>query len=335
MNPSPLVWLRLIMVRAGVTGCAALALLGAAAGAWAQDFPARPIRLLVPTPSGSSVDIAARLIAERLRERVGQPVLVENRAGAGGTIAAAEVARAAPDGHTLFVGFNGPLATAPFLFARLSYKPLESFAPVIATVSQPHVLVVSAAHPARTLGEFIAAAQAAPGRFNYASVGNASASHLTMELLKERAGLFIVHIPYNGGPGATQSVVAGDTQALFTALVNVKPLVSAGRLKVLGIAEARRSPAAPEVPTFAEQGLANLEAPLFNAIVAPAGTVPTIIARLNREIGTILATEEVRVRLAQGGMDVIGGSPEQLAALMRSEALKWQPVIERLGLRPD
>ncbi|NBS67142.1 MAG: tripartite tricarboxylate transporter substrate binding protein, partial [Betaproteobacteria bacterium] len=151
----------------------------------------------------------------------------------------------------------------------------------------------------------------------------------------ERAGIFIVHIPYNGGPGATQSVVAGDTQALFTALVNVKGLLNAGRLKVLGIAEAKRSPAAPEVATFAEQGLANLEAPLFNAIVAPAGTPQAVIAKLNREISAILAIDEVRARLAQGGMDVIGGSPEQLAALMRSEAQRWQPVIERLGLRPD
>jgi tripartite-type tricarboxylate transporter receptor subunit TctC len=282
------------------------------------------------------VDVAARLVAEGLRARLdGATVLVENKPGAGGTIAAADVARSAPDGYSLFVGFNGPLATAEHVFAKLGYKPLESFAPVIATVSQPHVLVVNANDPARTLGEFVTRVKATPGKANYASVGNASASHLTMELFKSAAGLFIVHIPYNGGPAATRGLISGDVDALFTAYVNVQGPVQAGRLRVLALAEAKRSPRLPEVPTFAEQGLAQVDAALWNAIVAPAGTPPEIVTRLNREIDAVLAEPAVREKLAGGGMDVIGGPPARLAQMMQNESRKWLPVIRRLGIKPD
>ena len=310
-------------------------LLGSPA-ALAQSWPSRPIRLVVPTPPGSSVDVAARLIAEGLRTKLdGATVLVENKPGAGGTIAAADVARSAPDGHSLFVGFNGPLATAEHVFAKLPYKPLVSFSPVIATVSQPHVLVVNANDPARTLGEFVARVKAAPGKANYASVGNASASHLTMELFKSAAGLFIVHIPYNGGPAATQGLLSGDVDALFTAFVNVQGPVQAGRLRVLALAEGRRSPRLPDLPTFAEQGLPQVDAPLWNAIVAPAGTPAGIIERLNRAIDSVLTEPAVRQKLAGGGMDVIGGAPARLAQMMQDESRKWLPVIRRLGIKPD
>lgn len=320
---------------AGLAAGAASATLPAAAFAQsAQPYPSRPVRLVVPTPPGSSVDIAARLIAERLRERLGGTVLVENKPGAGGTIAAADVARSAPDGYSLFVGFNGPLATAPHVFPKLPYKPLESFAPVIATVSQPHVLVVNANDPARTLAEFVARVKAAPGKANYASVGNASGSHLAMELFKSTAGLYIVHIPYNGGPAATRALIAGDVDALFTAYVNVQGPLNAGRLRVLALAEKRRSPGLPNVPTFAEQGLPAVDAPLWNAIVAPAGTPPAIVARLNDAINAVLAEPDVRQKLANGGMDVIGGAPEVLDRMMRDEAAKWLPVIQRIGIRP-
>ena len=306
-----------------------------AAFAYAQGYPSKAVRLVVPTPAGSSVDIAARLIADGLRERLGQPVIIENKLGAGGTIAATEVARAAPDGHSLFVGFNGPLATAHFLFRNLPYKPLESFAPVIATVSQPHVLAVNAAHPARTLAAFVADVTARPGKYNYASVGNASASHLTMALFMAQAGLVMTHVPYNGGPGATQALIAGDALALFAAYANVKELAAGGKLAVLGLAQATRSPGVPHLPTFAEQGVRGVDAPLFNAIVAPAGTPKEIVSRLNREISTVIEKTSVRIRLADAGMDVIGGSPEQLAVLMRAEAQRWEPIIRQLGVRLD
>lgn len=301
----------------------------------APAYPSKAIRLVVPTPAGSSVDIAARLIAEGLRERFSQSVVVENKPGAGGTIAAAEVARAAPDGHTLFVGFNGPLATAPFLFKSLPYKPLADFAPIIATVTQPHVLVLSAAHPARNLAEFVIDVKTKPGQYNYASVGNASASHLAMELFKAQTGLAMTHVPYSGGPAATQALLAGDARALFAAYANVKELAGAGRLKVLGLVEARRARALPDVPTFAEQGVRGVEAPLFNAIVAPADTPRAVVQKLNLEIGGALVGAGVRGRLFAAGMEVIGGSPAQLTALMRAEAQRWEPVIRQLRLRLD
>jgi len=316
-------------------GAAATLLPMIAHRAHAQTFPTKPVRLVVPTPAGSSVDIAARVIAEGLRERMAQLVLVENKPGAGGTIAAAEVARAAPDGHHLFAGFNGPLATAPFLFRALPYKPLSDFAPVVATVSQPHVLAVSAVHPARTLAEFVADVKGKPGLYNYASVGNASASHLAMELFKSQAGLGLTHVPYSGGPAATQALLAGDAQALFAAYANVKELAAAGRLKVLGLVEAARSRGLPDVPTFAEQGVRGVQAPLFNGIVAPAGTPPAVVAKLNRDIREVLAEARVRGRLFAAGMEVIGGTPEELSALMRAEAARWEPVIKRLVLRVD
>ncbi|MCM5570204.1 tripartite tricarboxylate transporter substrate binding protein [Burkholderiaceae bacterium FT117] len=321
---------------AGLAASAALPASLVSAPALAQAWPSKPIRMVVPTPPGSSVDVAARLVAERLREKLGgATVLVENKPGAGGTIAAADVARSAPDGHSLFVGFNGPLATAEHVFPKLPYKPLEAFAPVIATVSQPHVLVVNANDPAKTLGEFVARVKAAPGKANYASVGNASASHLTMELFKSAAGLYIVHIPYNGGPAATQGLIAGDVDALFTAYVNVQGPVAAGRLRVLALAEKQRSPRIPQVPTFAELGLPQVDAPLWNAIVAPAGTPADIVGRLNQAIDTVLAEPAIRDKLAGGGMEVIGGKPEVLARMMRDESAKWLPVTRRLGIKPD
>lgn len=312
-----------------------LVFIGAVTAPHAQTFPSKNLRLVVPTPAGSSVDIAARLIGDGLRERLGQAVVIENKPGAGGTIAAAEVARATADGYSLFVGFNGPLATAHYLFKNLPYKPLESFAPITATVSQPHVLTIHAAHPARNLSEFVADVKAKPGKYNYASVGNASASHLAMELFKSQAGLNITHVPYNGGPPATQALIAGDALALFAAYINVKELAAGGKLRVLGLAEAKRSPGVPDLPTFAEQGVSGVDAPLFNAIVAPAGTPKDVVSKLNSEIRTVLAKPEVRARLVGAGMDVIGGPPEQLAALMRAEALRWEPIIGRLGLRVD
>lgn len=303
-------------------------------GASTAMFPTKPIRLLVPTPPGSSVDIAARILAEVLRDRLGQPVLIENRPGAGGTIAASEVARAAADGHVLFVGFNGPLATAPLLFSRLSYDPLKSFEPIIATVAQPHVLAVKNDAPG-TVREWLSQVRARPGRLNYASVGNASASHLSMELLKAEAGLFIVHIPYGGGPAATQALISGDVDALFTALSNVQAQAKAGRLKLLASADEQRSTALPDLPTLAENGLPRVIAPLWNGIVAPAGTPRDVVLKLNAEINHALALPDVRARLQSSGMEPLGGPPDRLARMMREETSKWGPIVQRTGARLD
>jgi tripartite-type tricarboxylate transporter receptor subunit TctC len=310
--------------------CAALLSFPAAAQSW----PSTTLRLVVPTPPGSSVDLVARVIGEKLKDRYGQTVIVENRPGAGGTIGAGLVAKAT-DGHTFFAGFNGPLTVAPALYPKLPYDPARDLAPVILTVTQPNVLAVRADLKVDSLKDFIALAKARPGKLNYASVGNGSLSHLSMELLKTGAGLFIVHIPFNGGPPAVQAMASGDVDALFTALSNLQPLARAGKVRLIALSNAKRSAAAPEIPTVAEQGFAGFDATTWNGILAPAATPPAVIAELNRAINQILALPEVQSRLLASGAEPAGGTPEQFGALMMAESERWAGVIRRSGIKPD
>ena len=292
------------------------------------------IRWLVPTPPGSSVDIAARRIAERLRQIDGRAHIVENRPGAGGTIAASEVARSPADGHHYFVGFNGPLATAHLLYPKLSYHPLRDLKPVIATVSQPHVLVVPSqgAAAAKNLAEFVSLMKASPGRFQYASVGNASASHLTMELFKAEAGFFMVHIPYQGGPSAVLATMQDQVQALFTAFVNVQAPIQQGRLRVLAQAQAQASPALSNTPRFADLGYPRVNALLFNAVAAPAGTADALIDQMNQQINAVLAEASIKDALAKSGMDPIGGTSQAMAQLLAQEEARWAPIVKSLRI---
>lgn len=310
--------------------CASLLSFSAAAQTW----PSRTLRLVVPTPPGSSVDLVARVIGEKLKDRYGQTVIVENRPGAGGTIGAGLVAKAT-DGHTFFAGFNGPLTVAPALYPKLSYDPARDLAPVILTVTQPNVLAVRADLKVDSLKDFIALAKARPGKLNYASVGNGSLSHLSMELLKTGAGMYIVHIPFNGGPPAVQAMASGDVDALFTALSNLQPLARAGKVRLIALSNAKRSAAAPEIPTVAEQGFAGFDATTWNGILAPAATPPAVIAELNRAINQILALPEVQSRLLASGAEPAGGTPEQFGALMKAESGRWAGVIRQSGIKPD
>ncbi len=310
--------------------CALLLSFPAAAETW----PSRTLRLVVPTPPGSSVDLVARVIGEKLKDRYGQTVIVENRPGAGGTIGAGLVAKAT-DGHTFFAGFNGPLTVAPALYPKLSYDPARDLAPVILTVTQPNVLAVRADLKVDSLKDFIALAKARPGKLNYASVGNGSLSHLSMELLKMGAGMYIVHIPFNGGPPAVQAMASGDVDALFTALSNLQPLARAGKVRLIALSNAKRSAAAPEIPTVAEQGFAGFDATTWNGILAPAATPPAVIAELNRAINQILALPEVQSRLLASGAEPAGGTPEQFGALMKAESGRWAGVVRRSGIKPD
>lgn len=300
-----------------------------------SGWPTRPLRWLVPTPPGSSVDVLARVTAERLKERLAQPVIVENKPGAGGTLAGDLVAKAAADGYTFFFGFNGPLALAPELFRKLPYDPQRDFSPVILCGSQPNVLVVPAGLGVQNLDGFLAMARSKPGALNYASVGNGSASHLTMELLKTDAKVFITHIPYNGGPAATQAVVAGDVQALWTAPSNVLAMIRSGRLKALAVTSGERTAALPDVPTMTSLGWPQLETLAWNGLVAPAGTPKDIIDRLNQAMNQVYAMADVRQRLAGAGIDAGGGTPEALGKLMHDERRKWAPVIRRTGAAVD
>lgn len=303
-----------------------------------RSWPQRPVRIVVGAPAGSSVDIVARVIAEGLWELWGQPVVVDNKPAAGGTSGATEVAKAPPDGHTLFLGFNGPLATAPSLYSKLGYDPAKDFAPIVLTGSQPNLLAVNASLPVNTLNELIAFARAHPGKLNYASVGNGSSSHLCMELLKQRAMLDIVHVPFNGGPPATQAVAAGDVQALFAAPSNLLGLVKAGRLKAIAITGLKRFAPVPDVPTIAESGVpgfANFEALAWNGLVAPAATPKDVIVRINKDVNGVLANPACRAKLFDAGIEAGGGSPAAFAELIASETKKWGEVARATGARVD
>jgi tripartite-type tricarboxylate transporter receptor subunit TctC len=314
-----------------LAGCAFAVL---AAGAQAETWPTQTIRLVVPTPAGSSVDIVARIIGDKLSGLLGHSVIVDNRAGAGGTIGADAVAKA-HDGHTFFVGYNGPLTVAPALFPRLPYDPQRDFKPIILAVTQPNVLAVRADLHVNSVQELIALARRQPGKIDYASVGNGSLSHLAMEMLKMRSGAYLLHIPFNGGPPAAQALARGDVQVLFAALSNLQPLAKSGRVKLLAVSNAKRSVAAPELPTIAEQGFAGFDATTWNGFLAPADTPPEVVLRLNKAIGQILAMPDVQSRLLIVGAEAEGGTPEQFAALLRSETAAWPAVIKRSGAKAD
>lgn len=320
--------------------CCALACLlhTASHAATPAPWPQKPIRMVVAGPVGSSVDIAARIIAEALKPVLGQPVIIDNKPAAGGTIGAAEVARAAPDGYTLYLGFNGPLANAPALYTRLAYHPQRDFTPIILTTEQPNLLAVNAEVPAKNLAELIALAKARPGKLNYASVGNGSVSHLGMELLKREAGIDITHIPFNGGPPAVEAVIGGEVQVIFAAPSNLISHIKTGKLRAIAVTSSKRYPFMPTVPTIAESripGLEKFEAIAWNALLAPKNTPPEIITRLNKATDKVLANPSVRKRLSGVGMYALGGTPEALATWMEAETNKWGEVIRTTGAQVD
>lgn len=294
--------------------------------------------MVVAAPAGSSVDIVARVIADELRVRWSQPVIVDNRPAAGGTAAAAEVARAPADGYTLLLGYNGPLANAPALYAKLGYDPQRDFSPVILTGSQPNLLAVTAALPVDNLGQLVSYAKQVPGRLNYASVGNGSTSHLCMELLKRQAGVSLVHVPYNGGPPAVQAVLAGEVQAIFAAPVNLLAHIRAGKLRAIAVTSLRRFGPLADIPTVAESavpGLANFESIAWNGLVVPASTPVDIVYRINRGVNEVLAGAPARKRLLDAGIEPGGGTPEAFGVLISSETRKWGEIIRLTGARVD
>ncbi|MFT4173208.1 MAG: tripartite tricarboxylate transporter substrate binding protein [Rhodocyclaceae bacterium] len=307
---------------------------GLLSSAHAQTWPTQPVRIVVPTPAGSSVDIVARVVGDKLKDALGQPVVVENRAGAGGTIGADVVAKAR-DGHTLLLGYNGPLTVAPSLFPKLPYDPVKDLQPVILAATQPNVLAVRSELGVSNLKQLITYAKAHPGKLDYASVGNGSLSHLSMEMLKMDAGLFMLHVPFNGGPPAAQALGAGEVQMGFAALSNVQPLVKAGKVKLVAVSNGKRSVALPDVPTVAEQGFPGFDATTWNGFLAPAAMPKDVVVRLNKAIGQILAQPDVRNKLLAAGAEPAGGSPEDFAALMKNEFSRWPAVVKRSGAKVD
>ena len=312
----------------------ALAIAIAAAPAVAQSWPERPIKFIMAAPAGSSLDVLGRTIADKLTARLGQPVVVEDKPAAGGTVATAEVARAAPDGYTMMIGFNGPLSFSPLL-QKLPYDVQKDLAPVITTTSQPNVLAVNASLPIKSVAELVAYAKANPDKLAYASVGNGSSSHLNMELFKQMAGIEAVHVPFNGSPPAVTATIQDETQMIFAVMQPLQAQIQAGKLRALAVTTAKRFPLLPDYPTIAESGYPGFEALAWNGVLVPAATAKAIIARLNAEINAILKEPDVVQKLHALGFDLIGGTPDEFGALIKGESDKWAPVIKKLGLKID
>ncbi|WP_454741252.1 Bug family tripartite tricarboxylate transporter substrate binding protein [Cupriavidus necator] len=321
--------------RHALIALAAACAAGAAASVRAQPWPARPIRMVVPFPPGSSPDLIARIVTEKLATALGQPVLVENRPGAGGNIGTGMVARAAPDGYTLLFTINGPLVTAPTLSRNLNYDPFRQLAPVTLVATSPNVLVVDARLPVHNLREFVALARSKPGELNYGSPGNGSASHLAMEQLKAMAGIDLQHVPYPGFPQITTAMAGGQVQAGFMVPAIAMPQVNAGKLRVLAVTTTGRTAVLPSVPTVAESGYPGFEAISWQAVLAPAGTPQPVIDRLYRELVAIIGSADVRDKMRAQYFVPAGTAPASLRQTMASEKARWDKVIRAAGVQPE
>jgi tripartite-type tricarboxylate transporter receptor subunit TctC len=322
----------IVALRQAVAACA-LAVF--CAGAAAQGYPSKAIRLIVPFPPGSTPDIVGRTLGTKMSENWRQPVVVENRSGAGGNIGTAEAARAAPDGHTLVIGINGPIAVNKALYDKLPYDPDKDLAPISLLASGAQLLAVHPSVPANDLKEFVRHVRGNPGKLSYGSVGSGSASHLTMEILKSEAKLFIVHIPYRGFPPVVSDLLSGQIHAAFAIVPAVLPQVRAGKLKALAVTSARRNALAPDIATVAEQGFPQFDATAWIGLLAPAGTPQEIVDKLAAEASRILRLPEVHESLAKQGFDVIGSSPREFAAFIRAESEKWGAVVRAVGAKPE
>jgi tripartite-type tricarboxylate transporter receptor subunit TctC len=321
---------RRLLLRTAAASATVLAL-----PAVAQSWPARPIRLVIPFPPGSSPDLIGRLIAEPLAAALGQPVVIDNKPGAGGNLGTGLVAKAEPDGHTLLFTIQGPLVTAPLLSKALPYDPVKELAPVTLVATSPNLLVIDPKLGADTLADFIRIAKAKKGELNYGSVGNGSAAHLAMELFKSRAGVDLVHVPYQGFPQVVNAILAGQVQAGFMVPGIAMGQVRAGKLRGLGVTTLGRSAALPEFPTLVEQGFTGFEAISWQAVLAPAKTPVVIVERLSRELVRIVKSDEVRTKMLAQYFSAAGTAPAALANLMASERERWAKVIQAAGVKPE
>jgi len=299
-----------------------------------SNYPEKPIRIIVGFPAGSSPDITARHLGLKLAESWAKSVVVENVPGAAGNIAAERAAKAAPDGYTLALAVNAQIIINPSLY-KLPYDPVRDFAPVSQVGVSPNILVVHRVVPAKTLRELVTLARARPGEITFASGGSGSSPHLAAELLKTAAGLDILHIPYKGVIVAVPDLLAGRVMMMFSPISVVLPLVRDGKLRPLAVTSLRRSPVAPDVPTIDESGYPGFEATVWYGLLAPAGTTATIVRKLHLETVRVLALPEVRAKLADLGIEVIGNSPEEFAAAIKSEIPKWARLLKDSGIKAD
>ena len=308
-------------------------LLAAAAPAAAQSWPAQTVRIVVPFGAGSTPDIIARVIADQLQKKYpGSAFVVENKPGASGNTGTDVVAKAKPDGATIGVSIGGPLAINTLLFSTLPYDPRTDIAPITQLVTQPSALAVNLDLKVNTVGELIALVKANPGKYNFASIGNGSLSHLAMEALALKAGAQIVHVPYPGSPAAITSVIRNDTQMACLPAISVTPLAQAGKVKILAVSTAKRSPFLPDVPTLKESGI-DVDADAWNGLIAPGGTPKAIIDAINKDVVAIIKLPEVREKLAAQLMEPVGSTPEEFRAQIDGEIARWSAVIKAANIK--
>ena len=309
------------------------------AAAWPADaqadFPERPVTLIVPFPAGGSTDLVARVVAEKMSANLGQQIVVDNRGGAGGNVGSAAAAKAEADGYTILMGTVATHALNPALYKKMPYDPVKDFAPVSLLVVVPNVLVVNPDFPAHSVAELIALAKEKPGELSYASSGNGTPLHLSGELFKSMAGIDMVHVPYKGAGPALIDVMGGHVPIMFDNLPSSTEHIKAGKLRGLAVTTAERAPSMPDLPTVAESGLPGYETYTWNALFAPAGTPPEVIAKLNEAAVQAVADPQVQAKLKDVGASVVGSTPEQLAAHVQAELAKWAPVVKASGAQID
>jgi tripartite-type tricarboxylate transporter receptor subunit TctC len=313
---------------------AAIIAIGCLAGAApAQDYPTQPVKLVVPFPAGGGTDALARWFAKGLEAKFGQPFVVENRAGSGTTLGAGFVARAAPDGYTIMLGTSSTYAIAPNVYKKVPFDPTKDFAPIALVAEVPFVLVVNPSLPVKSVAELVALVKSRAGAMSYASAGIGTQHHVNAELLKTLTGIAMTHVPYRGGGPALQDVVAGHVPIYFGDVSTVMPLARAGKIRALALTIAQRLEAFPDVPTMHEAGIENYNASAWQAFVAPAGTPPAIIMRLNQALVEVVNSPETRARFHELGLRPLTSTPDELGAFMRSELVRWGKVVEAAGAK--
>lgn len=311
-----------------------VALFSACVTAWGQSYPDKPLRVIIPHGAGSSPDVVTRLVAQKLSTQIGQPVLVENKVGAGGSIGMGQAARATPDGYTLVIGHVGTLTINPNIYLDLPYDPKRDFAPVTLSVTTPLLAVVGAASPYKTVADVIAAAKSEPGKITYSSAGNGTASHMAGELFAAMAGVKLVHVPYKTAPAALAAVVGGDVALTFGGQPPAWPLVKADKLRALGLTGTARAAEFPDVAVIAES-VPGYEVLDWNGFMVPAGTPPEVVARLNKELVAILVDEDLARQLRGQGLNPAPGAPADFAAMIDRESRKWAGVAKDIKLKLD
>jgi tripartite-type tricarboxylate transporter receptor subunit TctC len=317
-----------------LAGAASCAMISLCAAAGAQSFPSRPVRLMVPQSPGSATDIVARSIGVRLGERLGQPVVIDNRTGASGILAAEQVVKAPPDGHMLLI-VSATHTVLPSIRKSVPYDSIRDFTPITLATSQSYLLIAHPSVPARNVKELVQLARARPGQVLYATTSVGSLGHLGFELLKTTAGVNMLHVPYKGVGPALTDLMGGHVSVLFLTIVSALPQVQAGRLRGLAVSGLKRASIAPDIPTVAESGFPGFDVRGWYAILGPAGMPAPVVTRLNTEIVGILRTPELKEKLAQDGSEAEGSTPEQLAAHLKTEVAKWGRVVKAAGIQPE